>query len=64
MNNFVCVTCQTSFYSIGSENTAKCPNCSLECSKQDTNQNVDFDSYVNSLKNRGGGCDSGSGCCG
>ena len=65
MTNFTCITCKTLFYVIDDQETAKCPWCGLEYAKQDTqNQNPDFDSYVNSLKNRGGGCNSGSGCCG
>lgn len=51
---------------------AKCPTCKAVCDefwqKNNTSSkknNFDFDSYVESLKNKGGGgCSPGGGCCG
>lgn len=49
---------------------AKCPTCGEECNqyyqkKSSSKKKVDFDSYVNDLRNRGGGgCNPGGGCCG
>lgn len=49
---------------------ANCPACGAECSEHtpkgsQSKKNVDFDNYVNDLRNRGGGgCCGGSGCCG
>lgn len=48
---------------------AKCPDCDRECDEfrqtgSSRKKNFDFDSYVANLRNRGGGCGPGSGCCG
>lgn len=47
---------------------ASCPACDAECEeyrqKNSPKKNVDFDSYVKDLRNRGGGgCSPESGCC-
>ena len=56
------------FFGICWERIAKCPVCDSECreyrQKSSSKKKVDFDSYVNNLKNRGGGgCNPGGGCC-
>lgn len=47
---------------------ANCPTCGTECDeyspKSTSKKSAEFDSYVNDLKNRGGGCCGGNGCCG
>lgn len=48
---------------------AACPNCGLESdelnqTKSAGKKSFDFDDYVNNLRNQGGGCSPGGGCCG
>jgi len=48
---------------------SQCPDCGSKCDeyRQVTSAkkgSFDFDSYVESLRNRGGGCNPGGGCCG
>lgn len=47
---------------------AVCPDCGVECDefrkKSSSKKNFDFDSYVSRLRNQGGGCIPGGGCCG
>lgn len=41
-------------------------SCDISCGPDNVagNKDFDFDSYIKNLQNRGGGCNSGSGCCG
>lgn len=59
---------QDSIYGHCWRRVANCPTCNIECGehsqKSSSKKSVDFDSYVNDLRNRGGGCNPGGGCCG
>jgi len=48
---------------------AQCPQCGAKCDEHrqmssGRKNSFDFDSYVKNLKNQGGSCNPGGGCCG
>lgn len=63
-SSFTCSSCKNLFYVFSLEETPKCPNCGLVCDENSSTDNLNFDKYVEELKNRGGGCGPNSGCCG